>query len=162
MNEDKKHRHDGTTQNLNFHFGSVTVNGPMFDIHDNENVYINGERMGKREPAPHGRKDEFLFSGKDGNKDEALTREKAHEFVAYLKENDLEGIAVNTSKKNEVNQTLAYFYKLWIHEGFVPRVPNSAACMRFLKEECGVSISVQESSYETFLRNYISESLSRK
>ena len=162
MNEDKKHKHDGATQNLNFHFGSVTVNGPMFDIHDNQNVYINAEGMGKKEPSHQGRKDEYLFTSKDSSKDEFLTREKASEFLAYLKENGLEDTAVNTSKKNKVNQAFAYFYKLCMRDGLVPREPNSAACIRFLKEDCDMSFSVQESSCEAFLRTFLAEQLEKR
>ena len=139
-----------------FH-GNVTFNGPMYDIHDNQNVYINDERMGKNEPSKQGRKDEYLFVNNDRSKNEFLTREKASEFLAYLKENGLEDTAVNTSKKNKVNQAFAYFYKLCMRDGLVPREPNSAACIRFLKEDCDMSFSVQESSCEAFLRTFLAE-----
>ena len=39
--EEKKNK---TFQGAIFH-GNVTFNGPMFDIHDNENVYINNKKM---------------------------------------------------------------------------------------------------------------------
>lgn len=144
-----------------FH-GNVTFNGPMYDIHDNQNVYINDERMGKNEPSKQGRKDEYLFASNDMSKDTVLTSEKVSEFVAYLKEKGIEGIAVSTSKKNEVNLAFANFYKLWMHEGLVSRVPNSAACIRFLKEDCALSFSVQESSCEAFLRTYLPEQIEKK
>lgn len=144
-----------------FH-GNVTFNGPMYDIHDNQNVYINDERMGKDEPSKQGRKDEYLFVNNDWSKNELLTKEKSSEFMAYLNENGIEGIAVSTSKKNVVNKAMAYFYKRWLKEGLVSRVPNSAACIRFLKEDCALSFSVKESSCEAFLRTYLPEQIEKK
>ena len=144
-----------------FH-GNVTFNGPMYDIHDNQNVYINDERMGKNEPSKQGRKDEYLFVNNDRSKNELLTKEKSSEFMTYLNENGFEGIAVSTSKKNAVNNALVYFYKRWLRERLVSRVPNSAACIRFLKEDCGLPFSVQESSCEAFLRTYLPEQIEKK
>ena len=75
MSEDKK-KQEGTTQTLNFQFGSVTVNGPMFDIHDNENVYINAE--GRSSSSEQGRKTppepEKKGEGKRGQKNYCSVR----------------------------------------------------------------------------------------
>ena len=49
--------------------GAITVNGPMFDIHDNQNVYINNEK------AKH---------GSTPAKPELLKSEKAEELMEDL------------------------------------------------------------------------------
>lgn len=151
-------------QSLNINMWGVVFNvsGSMFDIHDNENVYINTDRIGKSESSRQGRKDEYLFANADTSKNETLTMDKASEFLKFLDENNSGGINIDTSKKNGVNKSFVHLYKKWIKEGLVSKVPNASACLRFLKDDCNLGFSCREKSYETFIRSYISETVNSK
>ena len=48
--------------NINMWGAVFNVSGSMFDIHDNENVVFNTDRISKSESSRQGRKDEYLFA----------------------------------------------------------------------------------------------------
>lgn len=144
MSEDKK-KQEGTTQTLNFQFGSVTVNGPMFDIHDNENVYINAE--GRSSSSEQGRKTppepEKKGEGKRGQK-KILFRsehEQAHwsqVFLDFLKEHNRASDELTTSASAFVNRALACFHKEWEKRGLLNDSAYYKAPTLFLIEDCAI------------------------
>jgi hypothetical protein len=162
MSEDKK-KQEGTTQTLNFQFGSVTVNGPMFDIHDNENVYINAE--GRSSSSEQGRKTppepEKNGEGKRGQKKLLFRSEhdQAHwsqVFLDFLKEHNRASEQLTTSPDAYVNRALACFHKQWKKKGLLNDSAYDKAPSLFLFEDCAFS-GVAERTYSNKVKEILAE-----
>ena len=160
MSEDKK-KQEGTTQTLNFQFGSVTVNGPMFDIHDNENVYINGE--GRSSSSEQGRKTppEPKKKGEGKRRQKSLLfrseQEQAHwsqVFLDFLTKHNRSSEELTSSADAYVNRALACFHKQWKKRGLLNDSAYDKVPTLFLVDDCaikGVAASTHYNKIKTIL-----------
>ncbi|MBO5699676.1 MAG: hypothetical protein J6R79_06715 [Bacteroidaceae bacterium] len=78
---------NGKATTMNFSIGNITINGSMFDIHDNHNVHINGaSQTPSKETTPTAERIKAAILQLMDMKDEGgkyLFSQKSHWFVVY-------------------------------------------------------------------------------
>ena len=151
----------GTFENVEFVAHKYVVNEPIRkpceDVVDVETVETQDAGVQK---STMGRNIEHLFQNKNNEKDDAKSKKNAAKFNAYLQKNNLSGIKINTSKKNKINIAFVDFYVKWLEEQQVVDQPNGMACYRFLSEDCGLNIGVDNpKTYAEFIIKLIKEKI---
>lgn len=120
----------------------------VMDEEDNEVGDVNTELSTSRK----GRPKEYLFVDAKGNKDEVVTAQQAKIFVAFLKKHNRYSKKIDSKSATYFNQSIIAFYRMWEEENLVPRKsPKSSALTRFIVEDCGIKISVDQRTYSSFI-----------
>lgn len=84
------------SQGIRIVMNGITINGPMFDIHDNKNVYISNEVQKKEDASLHASEEEIKkailtlleSTGEDGKR---IFTEKGQWYAVYKVLSDLHG-----------------------------------------------------------------------
>lgn len=99
--------------------------------------------------AQRGRKIQRLFI------DEQTAEQEKKRLLSFLHQHNLGSREFDASEDSAVNQIAVCFYRQWAKRGLLDNKAGSTAYVRFLKNDCGLPISVLEKALGNVLSRMI-------
>lgn len=99
--------------------------------------------------TPRGRKTQRLFI------DEQTAKHEKSRLLNFLHQHNLGSREFDSSEDSAVNQIAACFYRQWDKRKLLDEKAGSTAYVRFLKNECGLPVSVLEKALANVLSRMI-------
>ena len=148
--EDKKDIQQAAVQNVQNIYGTQINIGR---VEGNYIEHVDTLVIGRTpEEKNEGRKQhtvETLFGDAERN------RKEAERFKRFLAQQGLADTPLDSAMKNPVNKAFVALYHYWQKKGVLPVQPNGNACYRFLKNDCGLTLTKDEKTYANFIRKAI-------
>ena len=144
--EDKKDIQQAAVQNVQNIYGTqININRIEGNYIEHVDTLIIGRIP---EEKKEGRKEytvETLFG------DAEINRKEAEKFGLFLAKQGWAGISLNSGMTNPVNKAFVALYRY----RELSEQPNGDACYRFLKDDCGLTFTVNQKTYANFIRKAI-------
>ena len=152
MEEQKNDIQQAAVQHVQNIYGTQ-ININRVDGHYIEHVdtLIIGTTAGEKKEERKKHDVEALFGNGQRN------RREAERFNRFLTEEGLADTPLDSALKNPVNKAFVAMYRYWMEQDVLPEQPNGCACYRFLKDDCGLTLTKDSKTYANFIRRAIEE-----